>query len=225
MISYSCPDRSRNETGAQESRLERMLRVALFRRSCPDTMVLSDYQLGFLSPTERARVHAHVARCPHCQAELARLGTFLADRPAVSSWISDLGFEWRRLMRAGGEASQIVIRLVKDTLMPLPQLLPVRGEDNGADFGVQRQIALHPEQTGGLDVQVEVRRSLEFEEACQVIAQVQSPERWPDLAGATVKVQAGAWSREAQTDEHGRVVVEGVPSALLDVMTIKVDSM
>ncbi|MCS6848638.1 MAG: zf-HC2 domain-containing protein [Anaerolineae bacterium] len=225
MIKRLCLDQRRDEQDAREHRLERALRVALFRRSCPDTMTLSDYQLGLLNSMEHARVHAHVARCPHCQAELARLDAFLAGRPAISGWISDAGFEWRRLARAGEQAGQVVIRLVKDALMPLPRLLPVRGEAQVADFSVYRQIVLHPEQTGGLDVQAEVRRSAAHEDAWQVIVKVQSPERWPELAGTAVKVQTGAWSREVITDEHGRAVVEGIPNALLDAMVIKVDSM
>ncbi|BCX04011.1 MAG: hypothetical protein KatS3mg053_1949 [Candidatus Roseilinea sp.] len=225
MVNHSYFDRRRIEQSAQERRLERTLRVGLFRRSCPDTMMLSDYQLGLLGPTEHARVGAHVARCPHCQAELARLDAFLVDRPTLSDWISDVGFEWRRLVRAGEQAGQVVIRLVKEALTPSLRPLPVRGEQDAADFNVYRQIVLHPEQTGGLDVQAEVCRSAASENAWQVIVQVQSPERWPELAGTVVRVRAGSWRREAMTDEHGRAVVEDIPDELLDTMTIKVDSM
>ncbi|MFC1465798.1 MAG: zf-HC2 domain-containing protein [Candidatus Brachytrichaceae bacterium NZ_4S206] len=225
MVNHPCLNRQRDEWGTQEGRLERLVRVSLFRRSCPDTMTLSDYQLGLLSAVEHAHVRAHVARCPRCQAELARLDAFLADRPPITGWVSDVGFEWRRLVRAGGQAGQIVIRLVKDTLMPLPRLLPVRGEEQVADFNIYRQIVLHPEQTGGLDVQAEVWRSVTHESAWRVSVQVQSPARWPELAGTSVRVYAGDWSRDVVTDEHGRAVVEGVPDALLDMLTIKVDSM
>lgn len=225
MVNHPYLSQQCDEQGVQESRLERLLRVSLFRRSCPDTMTLGDYQLGLLSAVERARVRAHVARCPHCQAELARLDAFLADRLAISGWISDVGFEWRRLAHAGEQAGRIVIRLVKDALMPSPRLLPVRGEEQVADFNIYRQIVLHPEQTGGLDVQAEVRRSATHEDTWQVTVQVQSPARWPELAGTSVKISAGAWSQEAVTDEHGRAVVGGVPDALLDMLTIKVDSM
>lgn len=224
MVNHSCLDRRYDAQGVQEGRLDRLLSAALFRRSCPDTMTLGDYQLGLLNSMEHARVHAHVSRCPHCQAELARLDAFLADRPAISGWISDVGFEWRRLVRAGEQAGQVVIRLVKDVLMPLPRLLPVRGEAQVADLSVYRQIVLHPEQTGGLDIQAEMRRSAAHENAWQVIVKVQSPERWPELAGTAVRVQAGAWSQEVVTDEHGRAVVEGIPNVSLDAMMIKVDS-
>ncbi len=225
MINHPCLSQQRDERGVRESRLERLLHAALFRRSCPDTMTLGDYQLGLLKAVEHARVRAHVARCPHCQAELARLDAFLADRPTISGWIGDAGFEWRRLVRAGEQAGQIVIRLVKDALAPSPRLLPVRGEVQMADFDVYRQIVLHPEQTGELDVQAEVRRGATHKDTWQVIVQVQSLARWPELAGTSVKISAGVWSQEALTDEHGRAVVGGVPDALLDMLTIKVDSM
>lgn len=225
MVNHLCLNRQRDERSTQEGRLERLLRVSLFRRSCPDTMTLGDYQLGLLSAVEHARVRAHVARCPHCQAELARLDAFLTDRPAISGWISDVGFEWRRLAHAGEQVGRIVIRLVKDAVMPSPRLLPVRGEEQVADFNIYRRIVLHPEQTGGLDVQAEVWRGATHESAWRVSVQVQSPARWPELAGTSVKVYAGDWSRDVVTDEHGRAVVEGVPDALLDMLTIKVDSM
>lgn len=225
-FSYSNRPGSRQDT--HERRLARMMRAALFRRSCPDTMTLSDYQLGWLSSAEHARVRAHVARCPHCQAELARLDAFLADRSVASGWIRDLGFEWQRLVRAGGQAGKVVIRLVKEALTPSLRPLPVRGQLNDVSeataANVYRRIALHMEQTNGLDVQAEVRPSATLSGAWQVTVKALAPDRWPDFSGTLVKVQAGAWTREVTTDEFGQVVIDGVPRVQHDLlMTIEVD--
>ncbi|MCS6848641.1 MAG: zf-HC2 domain-containing protein [Anaerolineae bacterium] len=204
-----------------------MLRAALFRRSCPDTMTLSDYQLGWLGSAEHARVRAHVARCPHCQAELARLDAFLADRSVAPEWIREVGFEWQRLVRAGGRAGKVVIRLVKEALTPSLRPLPVRGQrddvNEATEANVYRRIALHMEQTDGLDVQAEVRQSATVAGAWQVTVKALVPERWPDFSGTRVKVQAGPWSREAITDEYGQAIVDGVPNNDL-LMTIEADA-
>jgi len=209
---------------SQERKLERMLRVALFRRTCPDTMILSDYQLGLLNPTEHAQVHAHVARCPHCQAELARLKAFVvghSTRPIDSGWIAGVGFEWQRLLQAGRKTGRVAIRLMREALaLPLAPL-PVRGKRD--ESSAYRRMALHPEQTGGLDVYAEVQRSGTAKDVCRLKVRAQVPGRWPELAGTVVRVRAGEWSREAVTDEDGQVVIEDIPAALVDMMMIEAD--
>ncbi|BCX04014.1 MAG: hypothetical protein KatS3mg053_1952 [Candidatus Roseilinea sp.] len=213
---------------AHERKLARMMRAALFRRACPDTMTLSDYQLGLLGSVEHARVRAHVARCPHCQAELTRLDAFLADRSVAPGWVKDVGFEWQRLVSAGSKAGKVMIRLMKEALTPGLRPLPVRGQldevSEGTETDACRRIVLHLEQTSGLDVQAEVRQSAAVPGAWQVMVKVLVPDRWPDLSGTPVKLQAGTWSREVVTDEYGQAVVDGVPHALDDLlMTIEVD--
>lgn len=228
MNRFSYSDRPCSRQDAQERKLARMMRAALFRCSCPDTMTLSDYQLGWLGSAEHARVRAHVARCPHCQAELARLDAFLADRSVAPGWVKDLGFEWRRLAQAGGRAGRIVIRLMKEALAPSLRPLPVRGQldvtDDVVEGGAYRRVALHLEQTDGLDVQAEVRQSEAVSGTWQVKVKALAPDRWPDFSGTLVKVQAGAWTREVTTDEFGQVVIDGVPRVQHDLlMTIEVD--
>lgn len=58
---------------------EARLRQLLYRVECPDAQVLSDFRQGYLAPAQQREVATHVARCPHCTAELARLDSFLAD--------------------------------------------------------------------------------------------------------------------------------------------------
>jgi anti-sigma factor RsiW len=229
MNHHAHPDPQHSQRHAQEQRLERMLRAALFRRTCPDTMTLSDYQLGVLSPSEHVRVRAHVARCPHCQAELARLGTFLADQPVAPSWNAAAGFEWQWLGQVGRRAGRLIIRLAKQALSPpTPDPLPVRGvldqaNEPSAEAGVYRRIALHVEETGGLDVQAEVQRGVADQESWRLTVRAQVPERWPDLAGTMVTVRAGTWLRQVTTDDEGQAVVEGIPDAFVDMITIEVD--
>ncbi len=224
--SYS--NRPCHRQDAQERKLARMMRAALFRRSCPDTMTLSDYQLGWLGSVEHARVRAHVARCPNCQAELARLDAFLADRSVAPGWVRDVGFEWQRLARVGNRTGKIIMRLMKEALASSLRPLPVRGQFDGTDDAVEaeayQRVALHLEQTDGLDVQAEMRQSKTVSNAWQVKVRALVPDRWPDLSGTLVRVQAGTWIREVTTDECGQAVVDGVPRVQHDLlMTIEVD--
>lgn len=224
-----CKDpQGKNPQARQHRRLNSVLRAALFRRSCPDTMTLNDYQLGLLSRSEHARVSAHVERCPHCQAELERLMAFVGEpeRQTVRNWIAGVGFEWQRLIQAGKKTGKVVIRLVKDAIAPppVPVILPVRGRGADAnDANVHRRIALGPDQTGGLDVQAVVKRSSADQAAWSVALVAQVPSRWPNLAGTLVRVRAGDWQRQATTDADGRVVVDGIPDQLLDLLTIEVN--
>jgi hypothetical protein len=58
---------------------EAHLRQTLYRADCPSAQTLGDYHHGFLNAAEQRAVASHLARCPHCAAELARLDQFLDD--------------------------------------------------------------------------------------------------------------------------------------------------
>lgn len=64
-----------------DATLNNALRASLYRRTCPTTMALGDYHLGLLAADEQTYIRNHLARCPHCQAELSRLAEFLAKGP------------------------------------------------------------------------------------------------------------------------------------------------
>src|SRR5687767_4040118 len=96
------------------------LRANFYRRDCPDTMVLGEYQLGLLDEAEQSRLRAHLGRCPHCQAEFERLVEFLTEealpaRPSPSAeeapWTQELSFKWRL-----GEAGQVIIHFLSEVL-------------------------------------------------------------------------------------------------------------
>ncbi len=64
---------------ADIARLEQRLATQLYRVACPDTSELGEWQLGMLPESQARILEAHVAICPHCQAELATLTSFLQD--------------------------------------------------------------------------------------------------------------------------------------------------
>jgi hypothetical protein len=56
---------------------ERRLTVTLYRRTCPDPLVLSEYQLGLLTATATRTIATHLRQCPHCKNELQMLTDYL----------------------------------------------------------------------------------------------------------------------------------------------------
>jgi anti-sigma factor RsiW len=56
---------------ARAQRLEGGLRMALFRKDCPSSLELAQYQMDMLdTPEDRARIEAHLSTCQYCRADL-----------------------------------------------------------------------------------------------------------------------------------------------------------
>ena len=70
---------------------EARLKTAFYRNSCPKPLTLGEYRLGTLERDQVAGVTRHVAACPHCGRELARLERFLDDlAPAAEpAWMAE----------------------------------------------------------------------------------------------------------------------------------------
>ncbi len=210
-----------------EQKLDTILKAALYRRNCPDTMTLSNYQMGVLTKPEQGRVRAHLDRCSHCGSELSRLLTFLATEASAhvseSNWSQAPGFEWQRVRETG----QMVIRLLGQVLSPPQMLRPaaiaVKGQARGLEEDdVVYRITLDPDDTGDLDIEASIRRDQDDPELGILVARVQSPSRWPELAGTLVWAAAGDWQAEGLSNDEGMVTLTGLPIALLDVLSIKV---
>jgi hypothetical protein len=191
-------------------------------------MTISDYQMGVLTKPEQGRVRAHLDRCPHCRAELSRLLTFLAPEASAPqsepSWAQATGFEWQRVRETG----QVLIRLLGEALSPPQALQPAFVAIKGQAHGLEEQddvvcrITLDPDETGDLDIEAIVRRDQDDPELGILVARVQSPSRWPELAGTLVQAGAGDWQAEGTTDDDGMVTLTGLPLGLLDVLSIQV---
>lgn len=71
------------------SRLDAALSARLFRRSCPESIVIGEYAMDLLAPDQRWRVAQHLTECAYCLAESHDLSAFLAttethDPPVLS---------------------------------------------------------------------------------------------------------------------------------------------
>lgn len=60
----------------QQNQLERRLKAVL-QRECPPPQDLGEYDMELLPPPAMAAIKEHLQGCPHCQAELQLLRTFL----------------------------------------------------------------------------------------------------------------------------------------------------
>lgn len=59
--------------------LESQLKSKLYRADCPQPLELGEYQLKMLSSERHQAIAGHLQACPHCQRELASLGSVLEE--------------------------------------------------------------------------------------------------------------------------------------------------
>jgi hypothetical protein len=59
------------------SRLDAALSARLFRRSCPDSIVIGEYAMDMLAADQRWHVAQHLTECAYCLAESRDLSAFL----------------------------------------------------------------------------------------------------------------------------------------------------
>ena len=64
------------------ARLQSGLTARLYRITCPSPSELGEYHLRVLPPPQMLVIAQHVRECPHCEAEVAQLETFLKDLTA-----------------------------------------------------------------------------------------------------------------------------------------------
>jgi len=113
---------------------ERRLTATLYRRECPPSLTLSEYQLGLLPATESRTIARHLRHCPHCTNELQILTAYLADVAPTLEIEPTLGLLER--------ARILVARLVED----LPNVDALGGLLTGASLataGVRGNAGAH----------------------------------------------------------------------------------
>lgn len=203
-----------------KDKVEQILQTALYRYECPSVLALNDYQMKILSQQEQQRVEVHLAQCPHCQAELQRLITFLAMEAVTSNWQEAAGFIWQQVR----EKQAIVIRFLQGAMSSTP-LLPLAvkgGKLDRESTQIIRQIILSPEDTGNLDIEVIIWQEPQSPLYCQVTIRIQDPNRWPELGGVMVQAVAHTWQMEGTTNNNGEVVFEGLLKEWLGELSIEV---
>jgi hypothetical protein len=108
-----CPSCSRE--AAAYAAAERVLHAALYRRSCPDSIILGEYALDLLDPESRTTVAQHLVLCTGCLRESRSYTSFLSQPDAPPK----LG------------AVERLRRLMARPVMPEPVLSGMRGAADG----------------------------------------------------------------------------------------------
>jgi hypothetical protein len=174
--------------------LEARLTTAYYRSSCPSPMDLGAYRFGRQAHKETRRIARHVAECPHCARELARLERFLSDLAPEP--------EADRLADAAGRIRVLVARLtggVRDAFSgPAPALAPayagLRGEAAGPSIyeAGNAQVMLSAQPSGAAAGRFELLGLL----------------TGPEPAGFTVNLWQGERHVAAIIDESGNFVFD-----------------
>jgi hypothetical protein len=139
-------------------------------------------------------------------------------------WLQAIGYEWQFWRETG----HIIIRLLKDGLQTSSSLaapIAVKGHtiaQHDTDYEVVRRIRLPADQIADQEIEAILLRKGPMPELLTLVIRVQSPARWPNLAGISVTVQAEQWHFSGVTNTEGEIHIEGVPPAALDSLVIEV---
>jgi hypothetical protein len=198
-------------------------------------------QDGTADQSHWAAVTFHLQTCPHCTNEYTEISALLTlglsdqgpeppyyptpdlsflhpsksktKQPQASFWHLD-------------EVGRLIIQLVGVLWGPLPRLeaaYAVRGgptiEDRPNRLG---QISIGEPAVEDLQVDVTVLPAQDDPSLCKVVARVEVPSRFPNLAGTEVTLTAGARTITELTNESGEVTFRKVPLESLPDAVLRV---
>jgi hypothetical protein len=195
---------------------ETQLRRILFRFDCPSPEALGEYRLGLLSTQEQTDVKRHLARCPHCRAELTTLDQFLDDLEGLPD---------RGAASESGAAQRvrtIVAKLVEWGEGLAGSLsIPGRGALAPVPAGVRGEAGSLPRQYVAEDItiSVTVEPDPDTTDRRLILGLVLPPD--DDIAawqGAPVVLeQAGATLSTTEVDDLSNFVFSGVVPGAYDI--------
>jgi hypothetical protein len=218
-----------------DKKLTARLLATLYRRDCPDPRELGEYLIGLLAETRHTELRVHLARCPHCQAEMARLNEFLTEdiqqtpTSAEPAWTQASNFRWRL-----GEAGQIMIKLLVEglnkTFSSLTQPLYGQPAFAAAKRGSRESdIVLCKldltEAAEALEVTITAETKPNNPAECMITVEVNIPSRggWPHLANTEVTLKQNELIKAVHTtDAFGKAVFEEVAIAELPLFTFEI---
>lgn len=122
------------EKARRLARLQGRLTARLYRLTCPSPMELGEYHLGVLPRDRAAAVARHLAECPHCSREVARLKGYLVElapdlEPSPLEWVKErVRVLVARLIGGGPEGG--LLRRMKQAAMA-PAYAGIRGGEEG----------------------------------------------------------------------------------------------
>jgi hypothetical protein len=212
-----------------EDKLDTALGAILFRQDCPDRMILGDYGLGLLATAEAAEIGQHLAGCPYCPAELARLTESLVPperATAEPGWVEQVvGFGRVWLEPESGRWRQIAVALTNLGRPPqAPAALPgMMGQPAGLAASGPEQLSLAPP---GADFELEISfgpdQSSGEPDHCRLAVMLTLLDRFGDFSGIDVILHWGEQTRREVTNALGQVTFAALPCAQLNQMNLMV---
>jgi hypothetical protein len=216
-----------NRCEGREAAAHAALQAALYRRDCPATMTWGDYQLGLLAEEERARIHDHLQRCPHCQAELSRMASFMGEEQPIvlkprpnwlqvalgggRAWLDEQTGRWRQIemalssLEGGAPGAPALAGLMGDeTSEPILGSFTVIGSD--ANFEMKVRAVPESPDAGG--------------DTCRLEVDVALRDRFGDFSGVQVTLLHDQAADTQFTNAQGEAVFSGVPTDRLAVMNL-----
>jgi len=169
-------------------RLRAVLHAGLFRRSCPDSIVLGEYALDMLEPAQRTTVAAHLVECAFCRAEERSFAPFMAeDEPIAAHGI--------------GSALKRLIAEILPAPVPLTARLRGAADGDSVTYTVR----------GVLQLTISVQRAGPHVNGGVVVGLVQPGAT--NFDGAPVALYAGdQLVRSEAIDDLGNFLFNAVPS-------------
>lgn len=190
-------------------------------------------------------VALHLLVCPHCSSEhtaLSAMGRMELDEQGAEPIhypVPDLSFlRGARRKTAQPQADfwhlddlgRLIIRLAAALLPPPTRLAPAyalreEGEASAPEAGGRRslgRLSLGSPTLDDLQVDVTVLPSKDDPTLCVVVARVETPSRWPDVAGSEVTLVTEDAVSTVVTDESGEATFRRVALAALEGATLSV---
>jgi hypothetical protein len=212
-------------------------------------VILPDYLLAEQEGTSNLirwqSVTLHLALCPHCTNELRETSALMAlglaegDIESLQTPTPDLSFlRGKQKKPAQPQANfwhidrmgHLIIRLAAALLSPPAQLAPahvlrteerIRTSEAGDESALGR-LSLGTPTFDDLQVDVTVLPDKNDPALCIVIARVETPSRWPNVAGSEVMLATRDEVFSAVTNESGEATFRKIALTTLDNATLTV---
>lgn len=211
--------------------------------------ILPDYLLAEQEGTSNLirwqSVTLHLALCPHCANELREISTLVAlglaedNIESLHTPTPDLSFlHSKQKTPAPPQANfwhidrmgHLIIRLAAAFLSPSPQLVPayalrteerIRTSESG-DASALGRLSLGSPTLDDLQVDVTVLPDKNDPALCIVIARIETPSRWPNVAESEITLTSGDEVFSVVTNASGEATFHKITLATLDKATLSV---
>lgn len=186
--------------------LQQGLTRRLYRATCPTSLELGEYHLGLLSPSRTRAIIDHLAMCPLCAEELAKLGTFLSQ--------PDPRREPSLVQKATGQVKVTIARLLSGPAWSgalggqglAPALAGIRGDE-------ERPLIF---EAGDIQIVLEVQSDVMEPESRSMLGLITGLEPAHNVAAHLW--QDNQYLSTAAVDDLGSFLFEGITPGSYDLI-------